>query len=71
MLMAWGEGKSAIIQETVEGEISDAVPATYSTKSPQYHLCSGYSGSRGIGQGKNTLEGRDRVPGTKIYPSKV
>ena len=29
LLMAWGEGKSSVIQETVEGPISDAVPATY------------------------------------------
>ena len=29
LLMAWGEGKSAIIQETVEGQVTDAVPATY------------------------------------------
>ncbi len=29
ILMAWGEGKAPIIQETVEGQISDAVPATY------------------------------------------
>ena len=29
ILMAWGEGKSYIIRKTVEGEISDIVPATY------------------------------------------
>ena len=29
ILMAWGEGKSYIIRKTVEGEISDHVPATY------------------------------------------
>jgi glucosamine-6-phosphate deaminase len=29
VLMAWGEGKSRIIRKTVEGEISDHVPATY------------------------------------------
>ena len=34
ILMAWGEGKSAIIQETVEGDISDAVPATYLQNHP-------------------------------------
>ena len=34
LLMAWGEGKSAIIQETVEGKISDAVPATYLQNHP-------------------------------------
>ncbi len=34
LLMAWGEGKSAIIQETVQGEIRDAVPATYLQNHP-------------------------------------
>lgn len=34
LLMAWGEGKSAIIQETIEGGISDAVPATYLQNHP-------------------------------------
>jgi len=34
ILMAWGEGKSAIIRPTVEGEISDSVPATYLQKHP-------------------------------------
>ncbi len=29
ILMAWGEGKAPIIRETIEGEISDQVPATY------------------------------------------
>lgn len=29
ILMAWGEDKSHIIKETVEGKISDAAPATY------------------------------------------
>lgn len=29
ILMAWGEGKSSIIQKTVEGPVSDQVPATY------------------------------------------
>ncbi len=32
ILMAWGEGKSHIIRKTVEGEISDHVPATYLQK---------------------------------------
>ena len=32
ILMAWGEGKSHIIKKTVEGEISDTVPATYLQK---------------------------------------
>ncbi len=29
ILMAWGEKKASIIQRTVEGEVSDSVPATY------------------------------------------
>lgn len=29
VLMAWGEGKASIIQRTVEGDITDTVPATY------------------------------------------
>ena len=29
ILMAWGEGKSAIIKKSVEGEISNKVPATF------------------------------------------
>ena len=29
VLMAWGEGKASIIQETVEGEIRENIPATY------------------------------------------
>jgi len=29
ILMAWGEGKAEIIQKTVEGEVTDLVPATY------------------------------------------
>ncbi len=28
-LMAWGEGKAPIIQKTIEGEVTDSVPATY------------------------------------------
>lgn len=32
ILMAWGEGKSSIIQESVAGQVSDAVPATYLQK---------------------------------------
>ena len=35
ILMAWGEGKSSIIQETVEGQVSDTVPATYLQKHPK------------------------------------
>ncbi|AHM63272.1 glucosamine-6-phosphate deaminase-like protein [Flammeovirgaceae bacterium 311] len=29
ILMAWGEGKASIIKRTVEGEVSEQVPATY------------------------------------------
>lgn len=29
ILMAWGEGKAAIIQKTVEGEQTDGIPATF------------------------------------------
>ena len=32
LLMAWGEGKSSIIARTVEGEMSESVPATYLQK---------------------------------------
>ncbi len=35
ILMAWGEGKASIIRKTVEGEISDHVPATYLQHHPQ------------------------------------
>lgn len=28
-LMAWGEGKAGIIQQTVEGDIKESIPATY------------------------------------------
>jgi glucosamine-6-phosphate deaminase len=34
ILMAWGEGKSHVIRKTVEGEISDHVPATYLQNHP-------------------------------------
>ena len=34
ILMAWGEGKAKIIQRTVEGEMSDSVPATYLQNHP-------------------------------------
>jgi glucosamine-6-phosphate deaminase len=32
ILMAWGEGKAQIIKQTVEGQISDQIPATYLQK---------------------------------------
>ncbi|GJM28041.1 MAG: glucosamine-6-phosphate deaminase [Cyclobacteriaceae bacterium] len=35
LLMAWGEGKSAIIRETIEEKISDAVPASYLQNHPK------------------------------------
>ncbi|MFN7116908.1 MAG: glucosamine-6-phosphate deaminase [Saprospiraceae bacterium] len=34
ILMAWGEGKAPIINRTVEGQITDSVPATYLQKHP-------------------------------------
>lgn len=34
ILMAWGEGKAAIINEAVEGEIKESIPATYLQKHP-------------------------------------
>ncbi|QCK14607.1 glucosamine-6-phosphate deaminase [Mangrovivirga cuniculi] len=34
ILMAWGEGKAEIVKRTVEGEISDTVPATFLQKHP-------------------------------------
>jgi glucosamine-6-phosphate deaminase len=38
ILMAWGEGKSHIIKKTIEGEISDYVPATYLQKHDNTHI---------------------------------
>lgn len=34
ILMAWGEGKAGIIGRTIEGEVSELVPATYLQKHP-------------------------------------
>lgn len=31
-LMAWGEGKAGVIQQTVEGDIKESIPATYLQK---------------------------------------
>ncbi len=38
IMMAWGEGKSHIIKHTVEGEISDQVPATFLQKHPDVKI---------------------------------
>ena len=38
IMMAWGEGKSHIIKETVEGEISDQVPATFLQTHPDVKI---------------------------------
>lgn len=34
ILMAWGEGKAPVIQKTVQGPVTDAVPATYLQNHP-------------------------------------
>lgn len=34
IMMAWGEGKAAVVKRTVEGEPTDTVPATYLQKHP-------------------------------------
>ncbi|OGX85753.1 glucosamine-6-phosphate deaminase [Hymenobacter glacialis] len=34
VLMAWGEGKAAVVKRMVEGEVSDTVPATYLQRHP-------------------------------------
>ncbi|HHM21294.1 MAG TPA: glucosamine-6-phosphate deaminase [Bacteroidetes bacterium] len=34
ILLAWGEGKAPIIKRTIEGEVSDSVPATYLQNHP-------------------------------------
>ena len=34
VLLAWGEGKSAVVKRMVEGEVTDAVPATYLQRHP-------------------------------------
>ena len=38
ILMAWGEGKAKILQETVEGRISDAVPASFLQQHPNVQV---------------------------------
>ncbi|MBO2010770.1 glucosamine-6-phosphate deaminase [Hymenobacter negativus] len=34
VLMAWGEGKAAVVKRMVEGEVTDTVPATYLQRHP-------------------------------------
>jgi len=34
LLMAWGEGKAAIVKEAVEGPVTDTIPATYLQQHP-------------------------------------
>ncbi len=34
VLMAWGEGKARVIRETVQGTVTDAIPATYLQRHP-------------------------------------
>ncbi len=38
MMMAWGEGKSKIIQKTVEGPVSEHIPATFLQSHPNTHI---------------------------------
>jgi glucosamine-6-phosphate deaminase len=38
ILMAWGEGKAPIIRKTVEGQITDIVPATYLQNHPNVSI---------------------------------
>jgi glucosamine-6-phosphate deaminase len=38
VLMAWGEGKAHVIRQTVEGDISDHVPATYLQRHPNVSI---------------------------------
>ncbi|WP_375418905.1 glucosamine-6-phosphate deaminase [uncultured Hymenobacter sp.] len=38
ILLAWGEGKARILQETVEGRISDAVPASFLQQHPRVQV---------------------------------
>ncbi|TGD77665.1 glucosamine-6-phosphate deaminase [Hymenobacter wooponensis] len=38
ILMAWGEGKAKILQQTVEGHVSDEVPASFLQQHPQVQV---------------------------------
>ncbi|WP_375436883.1 glucosamine-6-phosphate deaminase [uncultured Hymenobacter sp.] len=38
ILLAWGEGKAKILQETVEGKISEEVPASFLQQHPQVRV---------------------------------
>lgn len=38
ILMAWGEGKARIIKSTVEGDITDSIPATFLQKHPNAEI---------------------------------
>ena len=38
VLLAWGEGKAAVVKRMVEGEVTDAVPATYLQRHPAVHV---------------------------------
>lgn len=38
LLMAWGEGKASIVQRTVEGDISESVPATFLQQHPNCEI---------------------------------
>ena len=38
VLLAWGEGKAAVIKRMVEGEVTDSVPATYLQRHPNVQV---------------------------------
>ncbi|SNC77083.1 glucosamine-6-phosphate deaminase [Hymenobacter gelipurpurascens] len=38
VLLAWGEGKAAVVKRMVEGEMTDSVPATYLQKHPNVRV---------------------------------
>ncbi|MBH8568985.1 glucosamine-6-phosphate deaminase [Microvirga sp. STS02] len=38
VLLAWGEGKAAVVKRMVEGEITDTVPATYLQRHPNVQV---------------------------------
>jgi glucosamine-6-phosphate deaminase len=38
VLLAWGEGKAAVVKRMVEGEMTDSVPATYLQKHPNVQV---------------------------------
>ncbi len=70
ILMAWGEGKGGVIKKTVEGPVTDQIPATFVQNHPNAEIVLDDAAASQLTKSQNSVVGRQHRMESEAHSSR-